>query len=90
MKSRSETIHIAPDCPAEIDRKIRADAAARGIQVMPAQPFPWNRKATDEKTVAERRWNAPTRAPKPQAPCDIGLFSDNAAQADLVDIARKR
>lgn len=32
----------------------------------------------------------PLKAHADQAPCDIGLFSDDAAQADLVDIARKR
>lgn len=26
---------------------------------------------------------------KPQKPCDIGLFSDDAAQLDLVEMARK-
>jgi DNA repair protein RadC len=37
-------------------------------------------RATDEKTVAERKWQAPTMAPKPQQPCDIGLFSDEKDQ----------
>lgn len=44
------TIWIAPDCPAEIEQRIRAEAAERGEDVMPRRPFPWNRRATDEKT----------------------------------------
>lgn len=38
-------MHIAPDCCAEVEFIIRQDAKARGIQVMPARPFPWNRVA---------------------------------------------
>ena len=44
------------------------------------------RLATDQKTIAERRWHAPTRAPKPQLPCDHGLFSDECDQLDLVEM----
>lgn len=42
-----------------------------------------NRLAADEKTVAERQWDAPNLAPKPQKPCDIGLFSDDSKQTEL-------
>jgi hypothetical protein len=45
-----------------------------------------NRLATDQRTVAERQWQKPTLAPKPQQPCDIGLFSDDANQLDLVEM----
>jgi hypothetical protein len=33
--------------------------------------------------VAERKWQAGRKPAKPQKPCDIGLFSDDALQADL-------
>jgi len=32
---------------------------------------------------------APMKPAKPQLPCDVGLFSDNANQLDLVELARK-
>lgn len=41
---------------------------------------------TDQRVMAERRWKAPLKAPKPQAPCDHGLFSDEALQLDLVEM----
>lgn len=37
------TLHIDPRCNAELEFLIRRDAAAKGIQVMPSRPFPWNR-----------------------------------------------
>lgn len=48
--------------------------------------IPLNRRATDEKTVAERKWSAPKLAPKPQQPCDHGLFSDERDQLDLCEM----
>ena len=42
-----------------------------------------NRSATDQKSVAERRWRERTPARVAQAPCYIGLFSDDAKQAEL-------
>jgi hypothetical protein len=42
-----------------------------------------NARATDEKTVAERRWRERTQARVAQAPCDVGLFSDDAKQSEL-------
>lgn len=42
--------------------------------------------ATDAKAVAEREWHAPLKPPKSQKPCDVGLFSDDAAQLDLVEM----
>lgn len=47
-----------------------------------------NRKADDEKTVAERKWMAPSQAPKPQKACDHGLFGDDKNQTDLLDLAK--
>jgi hypothetical protein len=38
--------------------------------------------------LAKRRAAQPLRPSAPQAPCDVGLFGDAAAQADLVDRAR--
>ncbi len=80
------TIYIAPDCPADLDAQIRADAAQRREDVMPRRPFPWNRLRTDQKVVAERKWQAGLKPAKPQKACDIGLFSDDAAQLDLCEM----
>lgn len=49
----------------------------------------FNRLAADQRTIAERRWSAPTRAGKPQLPCDHGLFSDEALQLDLVEMLQQ-
>lgn len=48
--------------------------------------FPWKRIAIDQKTVAERKWQSGLRPAKPQLPADIGLFSDEASQLDLVEM----
>jgi hypothetical protein len=45
-----------------------------------------NRKADDEKIVAERQWRASLKPRKPQRPIDIGLFSDEADQLDLCEM----
>jgi hypothetical protein len=42
--------------------------------------------ARDQKTVAERKWSAPLKPARPQQPCDVGLFSDEADQLDLVEM----
>ncbi len=42
--------------------------------------------ATDQKTVAERKWRAGRKPAKPQLPADHGLFSDDAAQLDLCEM----
>jgi hypothetical protein len=42
-----------------------------------------NARNVDEKTVAQRKWQAPKLAPKPQQPCDVGLFSDDSKQQNL-------
>lgn len=90
MTARSEsgrTVLIAPDCPPEVDAMIRREAAERGDKVWPSRPFPWNRKAIDEKVVAERKWRTGTKPKKPQEPCDLGMFSDSSSQLDLVTLA---
>lgn len=48
--------------------------------------IPLNPRATDDKTVAERKWAAGLKPAKPQQPCDIGLFSDDANQLDLCEM----
>lgn len=40
----------------------------------------------DIKGVLRLKAAAPIMAPKPQKPCDIGLFSDEADQLDLVEM----
>lgn len=42
-----------------------------------------------QRELAERRARAPLKPAKPQKACDVGLFSDESAQVDLVDVARK-
>lgn len=37
----------------------------------------------DARTIAERQWNAPIRASKPQQPCDHGMFGDEKDQLEL-------
>jgi hypothetical protein len=49
-----------------------------------------NALATDQKTVAERAWRAPSKAPAPQQPCDVGLWSDDAKQAELFTSTQNR
>ncbi len=42
--------------------------------------------AADQKTLAERKWREGFKPSYPQKPCDHGLFSDDAAQLDLIEI----
>ena len=51
-----------------------------------ATMIPLNPRSIDEKTVAERKWLAPIKPAKPQLPPDIGLFSDDHLQLDLVEM----
>lgn len=44
--------------------------------------------APDPAGLAKRLASEPLRASKPQAACDVGLFSDAAAQVDLEDLLR--
>ena len=48
--------------------------------------IPLNPRATDEKTIAERKWRAPLRASTNQLPADVGLFGDEHLQMDLVEM----
>jgi hypothetical protein len=45
--------------------------------------IPLNPRASDEKTVAERKWQAGLKPAKPQQPCDHGLFSDEMDQVEM-------
>jgi hypothetical protein len=45
-----------------------------------------NAKRRDEAEYVQRLANAPMRPKKPQAQIDIGLFSDEANQLDLIEM----
>jgi hypothetical protein len=45
-----------------------------------------NALSRDQAALAQRKANAPLMAPKPQIPCDHGLFSDEANQLDLIEM----
>ena len=58
-------------------------------QVAPLQgmtPLGLKPLSVDQKTVAERKWQAGIKPGKPQIACDHGLFSDDALQLDLVEM----
>lgn len=42
-----------------------------------------NPRNVDEKTVAERKWQAPLKPRAEQKACDLGLFSDDSKQEEL-------
>jgi hypothetical protein len=44
----------------------------------------------DATGLARKLAAAPLKPRKPQAPCDVGLFSDEADQLDLVSLFRER
>jgi hypothetical protein len=48
--------------------------------------IPLNPRSTDEKTVAERKWQAPLKPAAAQLPADVGLFGDSHLQLDLVEM----
>jgi hypothetical protein len=45
-----------------------------------------NALSRDQAALAQRKANSPLMAPKPQIPCDHGLFSDERDQLDLADM----
>jgi hypothetical protein len=49
-----------------------------------------NPLAKDQAELARRQAAAPLKPPAPQRPCDVGLFSDESQQLDLVDMARRK
>ena len=48
--------------------------------------IPLNLRATDERTVAERKWAAGLKPAAPQLPPDHGLFSDDKDQLELIEM----
>lgn len=56
---------------------------AAGRQALPLALAP---RAKDARALAERQWSTTARPRKAQLPCDVGLFSDDAAQLDMVEM----
>jgi hypothetical protein len=50
--------------------------------------FPLHCDRCGRRRAAQRKADAPMLAPKPQQPCDVGLFSDDARQTDLTDFLK--
>lgn len=56
---------------------------------VPAMPgmsplgFKEPKRATNEKTIAERKWQSGLKPNAEQKPCDHGLFGDEHLQAEL-------
>jgi len=48
--------------------------------------IPLNRLATDQKTIAERKWRSALKPKREQIPCDHGLFSDEMDQLELIEM----
>ena len=71
-----KTPQLAPNvrCQNGRNHKICLCNPLRGI---------FNHIAIDEKTVAERKWRDGLKPNKPQAACDVGLFSDDSKQNEL-------
>jgi hypothetical protein len=44
----------------------------------------------DHAALAQRKADAPLKPRKDQAPCDVGLFSDDARQIDLLDLTGRQ
>jgi hypothetical protein len=61
------------------------------IDLTPAGPQYVLRGAepASDATLARRAAEKPLQARVPQQPCDIGLFSDDAAQPDLLHLIRR-
>ena len=51
---------------------------------MPLIPLP--PISQDERTIAERKWRAPLKPRADQLPPDIGLFSDDKDQLEMVEM----
>jgi hypothetical protein len=56
--------------------------------VGPQHVLPGAEKASDA-TIARHAAAKPLRSRVPQQPCDIGLFSDDASQSDLLHLTRR-
>jgi hypothetical protein len=49
---------------------------------------PWEQRY-DQRNSLQRKADARLQPSKPQQACDIGLFSDDAAQLDLVEMSQQ-
>lgn len=49
----------------------------------PAQIENGLRELDATRKLLEKRWQQQTLAPKPQQPCDLGLFSDDKDQTEM-------
>jgi hypothetical protein len=58
---------------------MKIDATEAGPQLV----LPGAERASDAK-LAQRAANAPLKPTKAQRPCDVGLFSDEANQGELL------
>jgi len=56
---------------------------------MPTQATIPGAEPITQRELAARRAALPLKPKADQRPCDVGLFSDEAAQTDLVDLSRK-
>jgi hypothetical protein len=97
IRSRSDVIWIAPHVlGTDIETIIRKDAARKGYDVMPRKSYAWETGAdgkpqavipgAEQISLARLKARQPLRPTKAQKPCDIGLFSDEADQLDIVDM----
>lgn len=64
--------------------KFRSEVTPIGRQYV----IPGAERLTDRQ-IAERKAQEAMRATKAQKPCDIGLFSDEAVQIDLVEMLQE-
>jgi hypothetical protein len=72
---------VMPSRPFPWNRKRRQSVA--GLSYLPGQTeIPGTAPACPARRLAQ----APLRPSRPQLPCDHGLFSDEAAQLDLVEM----
>jgi hypothetical protein len=80
-----------PYGPAKIVRKVTARSPHKpGPRVdLPGQ-LELPDTGEDMAGLAKLKGGSPLKPTAPQKPCDIGLFSDNAAQIDLVDIIGRK
>jgi hypothetical protein len=79
---------------AEIDRLARETLPRRGTPQIATlagmTPLGITRPLqADQAEIARRKTAAPLRPKIAQKPLDFGLFSDDASQTDLVDLARR-
>jgi len=69
--------------PGHIERTVHIAQVKRQGEILTG------RLASDQKIVAERQWQQRKLAPKRQQQCDIGLFSDDSKQTDMLDLLKR-